>query len=485
MGPVRAWLGWLAGVRRSLLGAPVVACACWAPEGLKVAASRADSGGEDPRADLLKVPADTASDIPGDEDAAVASRVLADWVEETVAGIGGWLAGVVLVVPRRHASVRYVRLPSSDPSEIREMTGYRLGELFPFDRTAAVYSATQVELHEDGSSTVMVSAIRRGVLRPFLAVAGALPVLAVITDTEASAMARGGRDDEGTLVAEWGGRAVLIYVPGGGTPLVYSRSAHVQASEARKIADEISSSIEVYESKFSSRAIGEIQLAGWGPAATAVSSEVASAVPSARVRTVSKPRAGSEPAGLECVVGPLLHTGDWRGGLCPPERSREVRRRGVWRQLGSTALLAALLGLLSAGLFAVRMTSMRAQVEALDRAMVEIEPEARRAMQMRRALSDLEVSRGGADVLDALAEVSNLVPPSVDLSGFNFTKGRLLDVTGTADTLDEVLLSARRLEESGLFSQARVRYANSRTGRQADVTDFRMVLTMGPAGEAP
>jgi hypothetical protein len=472
------------------LGIPVVASACWTPEGLKAAVSRADAdGGADPRADLLKPSAGSpASDVPTGEEAAGASAALAEWVETAVTGMGGWLAGVVLVVPRRHVSVRYVRLPSCDPSEITEMAGYRLGELFPFDRNAAVHSALSVERHEDGSSTVMVSAIRREILQSFLAVAGNLPVLAVVTDTEAAAMARGGVE-AGTLVAEWDGRAVLIYAPGKRAPLVYSRSAYVQESEATQVAEEISSSVEVYEGVLSFQPIREILLAGWGPGAATLSSEVASAVPNAQVRTVKGDaddgrRATGVGSHLGCAVGPLLHLGGWGSNFCPPERIRGVRNRGIWRQLGFAALLAALLAVLSAGLFAVRMASVRAQVRALDEAIAETAPAARGAMHMRSALSDLELSRSGVDVLDALAEISSLVPPSVDLSGFNYTRGRLLDVTGTAGSLDEVLLAARRLEDSGLFSEARVRYANSRSGRQAEVTDFRMVLTMGQAGEA-
>jgi len=186
-------------------------------------------------------------------------------------------------------------------------------------------------------------------------------------------------------------------------------------------------------------------------------------------------RAGGAPS-FRTVLGPLLRVNDWKTDLCPFELRQKARARGFRRQLIATGILAALLTLLSAGLFVARVADVRRQLSGIDDALVALEPTAQRVQSMDQVLRDLAVVRQGTDLLDALAELSSIIPASMKVSTLTYQRGRLIDVTGIAGGLDEVLEAARALENSPLFAQATVRYANTRRGREADVTDFRMVL---------
>jgi hypothetical protein len=193
---------------------------------------------------------------------------------------------------------------------------------------------------------------------------------------------------------------------------------------------------------------------------------------------VTSLRSKSGAASFRKVLGPLLRVNDWNTDLNPVELRQKARSRGLRRQLTRTGVLVACLVILSAGLFAARVVQIKREITGIENRFVALGPAAERVQSMDQVLRDLGMVKRGTDMLDAMVELSAIIPASMKVSAMTYQRGRLLDLTGTAGGLDEVLRAARELENSPLFAQATVRYANSRRGKQANVTDYRMVLTM-------
>lgn len=536
----RAPDGVAARARRTLAGRTVVGSVCRTPGGVKVAAVGLGRKAKGPVYDQLKIETGRAfNGPPSVKEAAEAREHVAEWLETAARTMRGRLAGVVLVIPRRHVSLRYVTLPSDDAVQIDQMVGYQLHQLVPFEKEKAVYGATPVVRHADGSSTVMVSVIRRDVLDSYLAAVEGLPVIAVLVDAEALALAadtpapagelptapsdslgddpasvesstetsrQGGPG--GVLVVEKDDHQALIYVPGGATPVLFSRALPLEDAEDASLAEEIAASIRSFQRRVPRASVKEVILKEWKTSSRALASKLRAAIPQVEVREAEHTgtdflegnagkgegssseygeaassagslfAGGPEAMSFRSVLGPLLRVGEWKTDLCPVEMRQRTKSRGLRRQLIRTGSLIVLLTLLSAALFAARVARIERRLGGIESALVALEPSAERVQSMDQVLRDLDAVRGGTDMLDAMAELSSVIPASMKVSAMTYQRGRLLDVTGTAGGLEEVLEAARRLEDSPLFAQATVRYANARRGREANVTDYRMVLTM-------
>lgn len=78
---------------------------------------------------------------------------------------------VVLVTPKQSATVRLVRLPSSDPEEIESMANFEAGKFIPFNVERHIIDYCIVELDDVEGSDVLIGAIDEPVMEGWMAVA--------------------------------------------------------------------------------------------------------------------------------------------------------------------------------------------------------------------------------------------------------------------------------------------------------------------------
>lgn len=201
-------------------------------------------------------------------------------------------------------------------------------------------------------------------------------------------------------------------------------------------------------------------------------------------------------AGLALVAArsrPALdfRSGDFAGG----EAAREARRFRSVALATAGVVLAAWIGAAAADIMVKRdwlAGLRRAMTGILDQAMPDRPPgldqaqylsmlRGRRA-EAAEAVEAAKRGRSSAGLVDILNAMSKAVPKDlpVKITGFGYDD-RLVRLSGTASGYNSVETLKKRLQDSGVFSAARIGGAKARGG---GTVEFDLELTVGPAREA-
>jgi Tfp pilus assembly protein PilN len=121
------------------------------------------------------------------------------------------------------------------------------------------------------------------------------------------------------------------------------------------------------------------------------------------------------------------------------------------------------------------------QVASLEKELVELKGPSDKVRAIRDRTQDLlkylDRSRSG---LECLREVSDKLPPGIELRSFTYYKNKTLEMTGQADTYSLIADFKKDLERSELFTATEL----PRTRHIPQGEEFKIVCTL-PGGEKP
>ena len=98
---------------------------------------------------------------------------------------------IAVIVPKQSATVRRVRLPSTEPEEIAQMAAFEAEKLIPFDAETHIISHAVLAEHDIEGTDVLIAAIDDSVMLNWLSILDAGNLEATAADVSSLAMSHG------------------------------------------------------------------------------------------------------------------------------------------------------------------------------------------------------------------------------------------------------------------------------------------------------
>lgn len=388
---------------------------------------------------------------------------------------------VALGIASDQVMMRVLRLPSGDPAELAGMVDLQAEKLAPFSLEAMVIGH-EVLLPGPESSLVLVAAVRTDLVERLGAVlrtAGLVParVDVVVLGWWRTLQMSGHLPETGCRmhVRMAGGGAQLLLARGG-VPLVL-RSLPTSPGGLMPPADlarELNFTRMAMELEVG--VLDEVDITLWvdDPAAVA---DWRRSVEAALGGNVELLAAGDLPPASEGVARRAQEPG--RLDLTPSSWTQarvtaRLRRRlfvaasavvGVW-----ALVVAALMGCLAFERH--KLVLVQAEREAVRRPALEVRETRRRVNTVQLYLNQQQ------SALECLRQLSELLPPGVDLTSFTYRKGEDCRIAGESATVPSVYDLKTRLDATPFFAEAVLQGPRQlQNGRQA----FDLILKL--AGE--
>lgn len=409
-----------------------------------------------------------------------------------------WGAQAIGVVPREQVITRTVKFPTTAPEELAQMAELYAKAQLPYPREQAVMDVHLLSQQEGFSVVAIVACQRDLVERQLTLLREAGLVSGLVTVSSWGVLSwyrhavRSGAASEPALVIHVDEiRTDLVLIAGG--RVLSSRSVAQGAQEwrasgetAELLALEVERSRAAVRKELPSVEVRAVILTGLDAVAqwSAPLSErlgLPVTVVGARepwiAATAALP-ASSSPVvvgGLACAeTGELLN-------LTPPEARGEARHRTQVRDLLTVGgLLVGVLVLGSGGL-ALQIARQQRTARQLDRALVDLEPAAKRVQEKTRSANVVRSLLGDRRRLAAtLSGIFGATPASVTFESVAFERARQeVTVRGNAASTQAVLDYIRQLEALEEVSGVQLKYSTSRSGPAGERTDFELILHQG------
>jgi Tfp pilus assembly protein PilN len=158
------------------------------------------------------------------------------------------------------------------------------------------------------------------------------------------------------------------------------------------------------------------------------------------------------------------------------ETARRTRRRII-----ASSLLVAGIWLFGMAILFGGIQIQKQQLSSIENELVELKGPSEKVRAIRDRTQDLlkymDRSRSG---LECLREISDRLPPGIELKSFIYYKSKSLEMTGQAETYSLIADFKKDLEKSELFSATEL----PRTRHIPQGEEFKIVCTI-PGGEKP
>ncbi len=167
-----------------------------------------------------------------------------------------------------------------------------------------------------------------------------------------------------------------------------------------------------------------------------------------------------------------------RMDLTPPEWHESERLKSINRRF--ITILASMLAVWIAGMgiFLISLNILHGQIERLQADVAALEGPAEEARQLRNRVESLEQYADRTySALECLREVSEHLPPGVDLSSFVYRKGRAINLRGDSATVTPIYDFFDAIESSQLFQNVKLEGITQAAGGRRR-PEFRMTITL-------
>lgn len=392
-----------------------------------------------------------------------------------------------LGIPASWVLLRIADLPSGNPDELAGMAELQVDKFspFPIDESAISYELLS---EQEGRCRVLLSAIRTdtmNLLGEALREVGIQPKWVDINLLgwwqllkDAGKVHPNG--SQVFIILE--DSACDVIVSTGGIPVALrslSEMDELPAAEAdEEIAREILYTLSALDLEKAGSALTEISIWHRGDPPEGLARLLADQLPA------SVHHAGLET--LPSLATGLLRRAEHRGqgkiDLAPIAwMEAETARLTKKRMLVSTALVA---GVWLAGMLALfgGIQYQKQSLASMETELSDLKGPAEKVRAIRDRTQDLvKYMDRSRSALECLREISDRLPPGIELRQFNYHKNKSLEMTGEADSYSLVADFKKDLERCELFTATELpRTQHTRDGKES----FKIICTL-PGGEKP
>ena len=389
---------------------------------------------------------------------------------------------VVTSVSCEDVLCQILRLPATEPAELKQMLDLQIDSLTPLPLEEVVYSFEPLDTLE-GQTRVLVAIARKAAVNARVEALETAGLQAEIVSVDALAMFRAlnqrdllpGDDKLNVLVILGIASAdVIVYSQGG--PLAV-RSIVLGAEPESVLREELQRTFVAAEAGQPQRAMGGVTFLAQGESMKALAENVANGL-NAQSSFLTN---GSVPsAGLSLCLQCVGHEATTLNLL--PDEWRQKRKTAAFRQRLIRGAIAV--GLLYALALAVFLTFLGVKKTQLHRVESDIsgrQAEFAKAKQLQGTLitmrKQLDMS---SSALEVLREVSSRLPDNVKLNYFQYKKDLTVVLKAQAPSQPLALEFQSRLEKSDLFSK--VVAPQTRVEPGSGLTKFDVTCTLKSAG---
>ncbi len=420
----------------------------------------------------------------------------ADLLKQMIASLPFPAGPAVLLFPNGETFSRYLKLPSTDPSEFRSMALYQLEGALPYSVQECVVSAVALDSDEDFTKVLAVAAPRQAAER-MLAICrqAGLEISRIGVSSEAvgrwhGACRRSGEDlpDAVRLSVELMPDGLDLAVFSGGSP-IYMRQVPQSSSDSDEIVSRIAETAQAYARERVGPPIERVTLSGspngFG-AGLEERLEQELHVPVSRIDPLEfSPFGETLLEALRGYSGEVSFT-DLLGAVCEPrllsfdllpaEAKQQQALAALAREGRRAAIFAGAVLLILSVWAGGRMAAASLRIQHLEQESQRIGPAAARVEKMAADLSAVAAARiEYHSRLEVLHQALSAMPSGMQIRNLVLQADGTLLLSGSAPDLKAISSYAVSLKNGPHFKNVLLRSARARAS-SADGVEFELSL---------
>ncbi|MEI6516302.1 MAG: pilus assembly protein PilM [bacterium] len=407
-------------------------------------------------------------------------------VGEIRAKCGSLPAPISIGIPASWVLLRIAELPAGSPDELKSMVELQVDKFspFPVDESAVSYELLQ---EHEGHCRLLLSAIRTDVINKLADALRASGLQPKWVDVNVLGWWRLLKD--AGAVKPTGSQIFVILDDSACDIIVATAGIPVALRSLSGMEDIPPDEVDEEIARETVYTLSSLDLEGPGPQPAEIGIWHRGEPPAGLIARFAAPFSMiATPHSLESLPPlseGLLRRAESRAegtlNLAPAAwEAAENARRNRRRIIASTLLVAGLwlggMAILFGGIQIQkqRLTTLEKELTALKVPSENVRAIRDRAEELRKYM---DRSRSG---LECLREVSDRLPPGIELASFNYHKNKTLEMSGVADTYAILADFKKDLEKSALFTATEL----PRTRHVARGEEFKIICTL-PGGGTP
>ena len=374
-----------------------------------------------------------------------------------------------------------LRLPATDPAELKQMLDLQIDSITPLPLEEVVYSFEPLDA-VDGQTRVLVAIARKATVNQRVEALETAGLRPEIVSVDALAMFRAlykrnllAADDRVNVLVILRATAADVIVYSQGAPVAV-RSIVLGVDGESVLREELQRTLVAAEAGQPQRTMGAVTFLAQTEQAAAFASRVANGLspPAAFLTNGTVPSAGLSLC-LQCAGGEAAPL-----NLLPDEWRQRRQAAAMRRRLIRGVIAVGVIYVLALAAFVSMLIVKRAQLHRVENEVKKQQPAflaARELQSQLIAMSNQLDTKTSA--LEVLRDVCTRLPENVKLTYFQYKKDQSVALKGQAPSAALALDYQSQLEKSDLL--AKVTPGTSRTDPVTGLTKFELTCTLKTA----
>ncbi|OGX09576.1 MAG: hypothetical protein A2Y06_00155 [Omnitrophica WOR_2 bacterium GWA2_37_7] len=411
---------------------------------------------------------------------------------------------IVLVISRRLAFVKYMRLPSNNDVEIKKMIGLQLVNNMPYSQDEILFKPYILERERSGYTKLLVLIVQKEIVSRYLKLFEKVGIVLSQVTLSSIGILNWFIYQESENRKKIKDAVILVNIDVLHSEicfcchdrLFFSRSVNYGSNDLSEgkiesLVEQICLSIDAYKKENMGPDIGRLKIVSDLPQASsfkdrledALKIEVAVIAPFTNVLCQKNMHfAGIKNfTGISLAVGLGLILSDIRGlvNFTPQEvhdNKEEKLRRMKW--IRTLALFILAFSLLS-GIFGLELYQKKLYLEQLKKRINEAAPEVRAAIDKKLIVEVLDKElKSRVFIPDLIDEIYDLTPEMISYRSLFLTGDNVFTAQGFSESGSSVNDLRANMVKSRMFKEVNLQFATKRKLYKVEVIDFKITAVL-------
>ena len=408
------------------------------------------------------------------------------------------LGRIILSIPRHLATLHCVKLPSTKPEEIKEMSRLQAAKQIPYDPEEIILGERIIRTTPEGYSDVILIIVHQDTINKYLSILqqNKIEPQEITIDSEGISRWFGLQKESPAgcpvmivdLDCEYA-RLDILY----SRTFIYSRAFNLDVSPIiykQRLNEEIQRSLIAYQKDNIAPVPGEIFFTGAGDCLNYLDQEFLLNFASfscvkypqeQNINLAAPPRIKSQDLSrnsFASLLGITLSPERPDFNLLPEHILNKKGKIAYQRELRKTAfLLSAAIAAIITGIF-LNLSSRKQIIHKLNRELSLLSADASRMETLTRKLNLVKGRFKTPYCLDILAEIFRITDDNTHLVSFAYNTDKSIVLKGQAKSMAGGFALANKLEESPLFKGVGLQHSSKRKSQIQEIAEFEIICQL-------